>query len=96
VTIDSTHVNGSIRLTVRDNGIGVQPEDQGTLFKPFERLHSHQEYPGSGLGLALVARGAERMGGRVGMHSNGVDGSAFWIDLPAVSQEDLSVTGASR
>lgn len=85
ITISSTRRDGTIRLSILDNGIGVAAADQPALFKPFERLHSHQEYPGTGLGLALVARGAELMGGRAGMSSSGTGGSEFWIELPAVS-----------
>ena len=75
ITIETTPTDGYIRLSVRDNGVGVSGADQITIFQPFERLHSNQEFPGTGLGLALVARGAERMGGRYGVISNGMDGS---------------------
>jgi signal transduction histidine kinase len=96
LTVASAAANGRIRLSVRDNGIGVRPEDQATLFKPFERLHSTQSYPGSGLGLALVARGAERMGGQVGVISDGVDGSEFWMELPVAVKEESVVPSRSR
>lgn len=74
-----------VRLWVEDNGIGIDPKDIGKLFDPFQRLHSRDEYPGTGLGLALVRRGAERMAGRLGVKANPGGGSRFWIDLPSAA-----------
>ena len=74
---------GWVRLSVRDNGIGVAPEDQERIFAVFERLHSADAYPGTGIGLAIVRRAAERMGGRTGVDSRLGAGSTFWIELPA-------------
>ncbi len=71
-----------IRLSVEDNGIGIDPAYMNKLFGVFERLHGQENYPGSGLGLAIVKKGAERMGGRVGVESQPGKGSKFWIDLP--------------
>lgn len=74
-----------VRLWIEDNGIGIKREDIGKLFNAFQRLHSREKYPGTGLGLALVRRGAERMGGGVGVESNSGGGSRFWIDLPSAA-----------
>ena len=49
----------------------------------FERLHPVDAYPGTGIGLAIVRKGLERMGGRVGVESTRHGGSRFWLDLPA-------------
>jgi PAS domain S-box-containing protein len=73
---------GHVRLWVHDNGIGIKPEYQGRLFGLFERIHSGKHYQGTGIGLAIVRKSVERMGGKVGMESNG-DGSKFWIELPS-------------
>ena len=81
VTIAAENRDGIVRLTVRDNGIGISPEGQARLFKVFERLHSQAEFPGSGLGLAIVRRGIERMGGTAGVESAAGAGSTFWIEL---------------
>jgi signal transduction histidine kinase len=73
-----------VRICVRDQGIGIAPEHLERIFKPFERLNSMERYPGSGIGLAIVKRGAERMNGRVGVESRMGEGSSFWIELPAL------------
>ncbi len=71
-----------LRLVVEDNGIGIDPMHQKKIFGLFERLHSNAAYPGTGVGLALVRKGTERMGGRVGVESSEGSGSRFWIELP--------------
>jgi PAS domain S-box-containing protein len=74
-----------IRLWIEDNGIGIKPEQQERIFQVFERLHGADCYPGTGIGLAIVQKGIERMGGRVGVESQLGRGSRFWIALPKAS-----------
>ena len=76
-----------IRLSVRDNGIGIPSADIPSLFAAFHRLHGKDEYPGTGLGLAIVRKAAERMGGRVGVESAPGQGSRFWLDLAGADPE---------
>ncbi|WP_272459180.1 PAS domain S-box protein [Polyangium jinanense] len=71
-----------VRLWVEDNGIGVDPEHRERIFRVFERLHAQEAYPGTGIGLAIVRKGAERMGGSCGVEPNPAGGSRFWIELP--------------
>lgn len=71
----------SVRLWIEDNGIGIAAEHQGRLFRPFERLHPPGAYPGTGIGLAIVRRALERMGGQSGLESELGKGSRFWIEL---------------
>lgn len=71
-----------VKISVQDNGIGIAPEHQDRIFRVFERLHSNEEYPGTGIGLAIVKTGVERMGGRIGLISAPGEGSLFWIELP--------------
>ncbi|HLP26850.1 MAG TPA: PAS domain S-box protein [Acidobacteriota bacterium] len=72
-----------VRIAVRDNGIGIDTEAKRRLFAVFQRLHTPQQYPGTGIGLAIVRRAAERMHGSVGVESAPGLGSTFWIELPA-------------
>lgn len=84
----STELHGNfVRIAVSDNGIGIAPEYQERVFGLFERLHTGQSYPGTGIGLALVRKGIERMGGHVGLESALGKGSRFWLELPCVSDE---------
>jgi signal transduction histidine kinase len=71
-----------MRLWVEDNGIGIAPEHQERIFRVFERLHRRESYPGTGIGLAIVRKGMERMGGGCGVESAPGQGSRFWVDLP--------------
>jgi PAS domain S-box-containing protein len=77
-----------VRLWVEDNGLGIAPEHQTRIFLPFERLHGSGPYPGTGIGLAIVRRGVERMGGAAGVDSEPGCGSRFWIELPAAGDNE--------
>jgi len=81
VRIYSQRKRGRVRLWVEDNGIGIAGEYQDRIFGVFQRLHSLAEYPGTGIGLAIVKRAVERMGGRVGVESATGKGSRFWIEF---------------
>ena len=74
--------NGIAHVWVEDQGIGIAPEHQERIFAVFERLHGVETYPGTGIGLAIVRKGIERLGGRVGVESARGHGSRFWIELP--------------
>lgn len=71
----------SIRLWIIDHGIGIAPEFFEKIFEVFQRLHKVDEYTGTGVGLAIVKKALERMGGRVGLASTESDGARFWIEL---------------
>ncbi|HEY6807378.1 MAG TPA: ATP-binding protein [Gemmatimonadales bacterium] len=79
---------GRLRLWVEDNGIGIAPEHHERVFRVFERLHAAEEYPGTGIGLAIVRKGAERMGGRAGLESTLGQGSRFWIELSLAEERN--------
>jgi len=74
--------NGRARLWIEDNGIGIARRDHERIFRAFERLHGTEVYPGTGIGLAIVRKGMERMGGQVGVESEVGRGSRFWMELP--------------
>jgi signal transduction histidine kinase len=69
-----------VRLWVEDNGIGIAAEHQERVFRAFERLHG-KEFSGTGIGLSIVRKGVERMGGSTGVESTVDEGSRFWIEL---------------
>ena len=74
-----------VRLWIEDNGIGIAVEHQERIYRVFERLHGVETYPGTGIGLAIVRKGMERLSGRFGIESQVDRGSRFWIELPNVS-----------
>jgi light-regulated signal transduction histidine kinase (bacteriophytochrome) len=71
-----------VLLTVADNGIGFEMEYHDHIFKIFQRLHRDDQYPGTGIGLALVRKAVERIGGRVWAESRTGEGATFNIQLP--------------
>ena len=81
VRVRAEHIGGMTRLWIEDNGIGIDPAHHERVFGVFERLHQSETYPGTGIGLAIVRKSAERMGGHVGVVSAVGEGSRFWIDL---------------
>jgi PAS domain S-box-containing protein len=82
ITIRSEERGDWVRVWIEDNGIGIAPQDQERIFRMFERLHGVESYPGTGIGLAIVVKGVERMNGRYGVESTVGEGSRFWIELP--------------
>ncbi len=72
----------SVRVYIADNGIGIPPESRDKVFRMFERFHPN--YPGTGIGLAIVFRAVERMHGRIGIGRDArAQGTEFWLELPA-------------
>lgn len=71
-------------ICVKDNGIGIPKQAQDRLFKMFQKLEPG--YEGTGIGLAIVRKVVERMGGKVGVESAEGKGSAFWVELPIAKQ----------
>ena len=81
VLIRAESLDRTVRLWVEDNGIGIAEHHQDRIFRVFERLNKMEEYPGTGIGLAIVKKAVERMRGRVGFESQVDRGSRFWIEL---------------
>jgi PAS domain S-box-containing protein len=94
VAVWAEETAGRVRITVEDNGIGIAPEHQLRIFKVFERLHGQETYPGTGIGLAIVQKGVERMGGSCGVESAPGAGSRFWIELDAADPPNRVIPDA--
>ncbi len=74
--------NNQVKLWFEDNGIGIPKEAQERVFGMFERVHGERVYPGTGIGLTIVRKAVERMGGSMGVQSELGHGSRFWLQLP--------------
>lgn len=83
ITVRATRAGDRVRIAVGDNGIGIAEKDQTRIFEVFQRLHGQERYPGTGIGLALVFKAMERMGGHVEVESEPGHGACFTLDLPA-------------
>jgi two-component system, sensor histidine kinase and response regulator len=80
-----TEPRGSlVRLWIEDNGIGIDPNYHRKIFNMFERVGDLHKHEGTGIGLAIVHRAVQRLGGDCGVESTLGQGSRFWVDLPAV------------
>lgn len=82
--IPSHPPNAMVRFWIEDNGIGIDPNHQDRIFVMFQKLD--KSYQGTGIGLALVRKVVERMGGRVGVESMRGQGSRFWIELRSAEE----------
>lgn len=84
------------RITVADNGIGIEAKSHERVFEAFKKLHRPEQYPGTGLGLSLCRRIVDHHGGSMGLDSDPGVGTTVWFTLPAPSgeEDDTGVFGA--
>ncbi|MFC1960660.1 PAS domain-containing protein [Chloroflexota bacterium] len=87
ISIEAVRQGADVRCMVIDNGVGISPENQATLFEMFSRFHQ-SEARGLGLGLSIVQRIVTRLGGSIGVESAPGTGSTFWFTLPATVADD--------
>lgn len=90
IVVRTEHLGPKARIWVEDNGIGIAPEYHARIFAMFERLDAQKAYDGTGIGLAIVRKAVERMGGSVGVESELGKGSRFWIELPEAAQGEAA------
>lgn len=83
VRIRAEVANEEVTIWFVDNGIGIAPEDLDRIFGIFIKIHSAETYAGTGIGLSIVRKSAEKMHGKVGVESTVGEGSRFWIKLKA-------------
>jgi len=81
VIVRAEALDNTVRIWFEDNGIGIAPRDQERIFRIFERVHPAEMYGGTGIGLSIVKKAIERMGGKVGVELELGQGSRFWIEL---------------
>ena len=84
--VSSARKNGYWEIAVRDNGIGFKMEHKTRIFQMFQRLHGREEYPGTGMGLAICKRIIERHGGTIYPESVPGTGTTFFFTIPAVEE----------
>jgi PAS domain S-box-containing protein len=84
ISISAQSLDSTWCFSVRDNGIGIDPQYAEKVFVIFQRLHTRQEYPGTGIGLAICRRIVERHGGRLWFDSEPGGGTAFHFTLPKI------------
>lgn len=87
VTADARPVTGGWEIAIQDNGIGIDPADHDRIFEMFRRLHTEEEFEGTGVGLALVRRIVEHSNGTIRVESARGSGSRFVLTLPATKAQ---------
>ncbi|MBP6058429.1 MAG: PAS domain S-box protein [Nitrosomonas sp.] len=91
IELGASHGDHHVILWIRDNGIGFDMKYNQRIFEIFERLHRLEDYPGTGVGLALVKKAMQRMGGRVWAQSVPNEGATFYLELSAAQESKIAM-----
>jgi two-component system, sensor histidine kinase and response regulator len=91
INISAVEQDGYWRFCVKDDGIGIAPEHHERIFKIFQRLHSREEYTGTGIGLAICRLAIERHGGTIWVESEVGKGSSFYLTLPRSPKNESTI-----
>lgn len=92
ITLGATQDGHRWRLTVSDNGIGIDPAQHQRIFQVFQRLHGRDEYEGTGIGLSLCQKIVLAHGGSIGVESQLGQGATFWFTLPDPNEHEHTPT----
>lgn len=96
IHVSAIKEDGFWRFSVADNGMGIEPQFHRQIFGIFKRLHTHEKFPGTGIGLAICQRIAERYGGRIWVESELGKGSTFFFTVPVDITAKRAVPDSSR
>lgn len=89
IQIRAQEQNGHWEFSISDNGIGIDPQHHDRIFQIFQRLHTREEFPGAGIGLATCKRITDRHGGKIWVDSNLGSGSTFYFTIPQTPKAEL-------
>ena len=84
IHVSANHQDNAWRFSVKDNGIGIDPQYAGRIFMIFQRLHTRKKYPGTGIGLSLCKKIVERHSGKIWVESEQGCGSTFYFTVPDI------------
>ena len=91
IKIDCKEENDNYIISIKDNGIGIAPENHEKVFEMFKRLHTREEYEGTGIGLATCKKIVQKYGGEIWIESSLGIGTTFFFSMPVPTEEIIGV-----